>query len=135
MKCSSFLFIFSSLISLSACAENPTYSDLNIRLSLESTGGICNVKSDSKDTGLLISGHCIFHLNANGEVREYYDGSVKYILVESSVIHPELPENCLTQLQSIKVVKNKYIVSDYKDTVASCPPFQWDAHVFTGLFK
>ncbi|NOX44036.1 MAG: hypothetical protein GXP19_09935 [Gammaproteobacteria bacterium] len=55
--------------------------------------------------------------------------------MENSVPHPELPNDCITQIQAVMLFEGGAKQSDVKDTVASCPPFQWDTKMFTGLFS
>ncbi len=128
------LLIFSST---SACANSPSHSLAGKTLHLSNDSGMCQlvVPSEGITLNLLIPWPCQFHKNNNGMIRIHEDSGKKYFLVESSVPHPELPGDCITQLQSIVVAGATFRQSDHKDTVASCPPFMWDTKVFTGLFS
>ena len=123
-------------LSLSACANERTYSTNEVKLSLINDNGVCQAVSQGNlKTPLLVSWPCNFHKKPSGAVRVYKEKGVSYILIESSSPHPDLPNDCLTQLQSVSINKSVVKFSEYKDTVASCPPFQWDKHVLTGLFS
>jgi len=40
----------------------------------------------------------------------------------------------VTQLRAIRIAGKQLQISEHKDVVASCPPFQWDRLKFTALF-
>lgn len=130
------LFLLLILTSMTACANSPSHKIANKAFHLANNSGVCQlvIPSEGAALNLQISWPCQFHENKNGELRVHENLGKKYFLVESSISHPELPGDCITQLQSIVVEGGAFRQSEYKDTVASCPPFAWDTKVFTGLF-
>jgi len=128
------LFLF---IPMAACANSTTSSIDGNTMHLYNNAGMCQLVVPSKkiQLNLLIPWPCQFHKNDNGKLRIHEELKKKYFLVESSVPHPDLLGDCITQLQSIVVEGSVFRQSEFKDTVALCPPFVWDTKVFTGLFS
>jgi len=109
------------------------------RLQLEEHDQIChviNLSSTKKSQmySLEIPWPCNFHKNRSGEVRIIRNGKYEYLLVEASTPVPD-SHDCETHLRAIRATGKKAYISEYKDKVASCPPFQWDKLVFTELFR
>lgn len=122
---------------LNACAAKEVFKGHGVEISLLEANGSCQVISshDQIVKNLLIPWPCNFHQDRTGDIRVYEENGAKYLLVENSVPHPDLAGDCITRLQSIMIKGDIIKISEYKETVASCPPFQWDPFVFTGLFK
>ena len=78
---------------------------------------------------------CNFHKNKSGEVRIIRNGKYAYSLIESSKPAPGNDHDCETHLRAIRATGQTVFISQHKDKVASCPPFQWDKMVFTELFN
>jgi hypothetical protein len=76
---------------------------------------------------------CAFHRDPSGDVRVIRNGKHVYALVES-VKHVGGSADCETYLRSVRIVNAELQISEHKDKVASCPPFQWDRIMFTELF-
>ncbi|MCF6236906.1 MAG: hypothetical protein L3J70_11145 [Gammaproteobacteria bacterium] len=124
------------LITTNGCAASNTFNIDDKSFYLANNSSICQLvnRSNKKKFDSLIPWPCQVHKNLDGVVRIYEDAGKKYILIESSAPHPELPNDCKTQLQSVMINGDAVILSGSFDLVASCPPFQWDTKVFTGLF-
>lgn len=87
-----------------------------------------------QDQALLLSPPCAFHRDPDGGLRVLQQGAVRYLLIESSRSLNTSGPDCDTQLQSVRIIGARVDVSPVRSRVAACPPFQWDAKVFTGLF-
>ena len=108
------------------------------KLQLEDIHQVCHLKNLSnhaKSYSLAIPWPCNFHKSKSGEVRIIRSGKYEYILVESSKPNSERGHGCETYLRAIRASIQKVYISEHKDKVASCPPFQWDKMVFTELFN
>lgn len=109
-----------------------------VTLELRDNGGRCQLTSMSQHQrsvfALSIPWPCDFHRGTDSKVRIYMHRGAAIALIESSRPHPSLPKDCETELQAMKVRKGVVSVSKHTDKVASCPPFQWDQKMFTGLF-
>ncbi|MCK9607153.1 MAG: hypothetical protein M0R33_11970 [Methylomonas sp.] len=77
---------------------------------------------------------CHFHTDKMGNIRTLDESGYVYILIESSKQMPRQHSDCETHLQSIRIKGTLVEISKHKERVASCPPFQWDAFMFTELF-
>lgn len=107
-------------------------------LALGHTRGMCQLiakKEESVRTiPLNMQWPCAFHVDLNSEIRIEKEGAASYIIVESARRHDEDPRDCQTSLKSVKVQQALVEVSKNTAQHASCPPHQWDAHLFTELF-
>ena len=123
--------------STAACGNTSKFVVGGKELFLADNSGMCQIviPSDQVTLDLIIPWPCQVHKDTSDKIRVYKQSGDVYFLIESSVPHPDLPEDCLTQLQSIRASDGKFSQSNFKDTVASCPPFQWDTVLFTGLFS
>ena len=109
------------------------------QLMLEERGAVCFMKGigpDGKERAfsLDIPGPCAFHKDKRGAIRTIRHGKYEYALVESAKQVNVAPSECETHLRSIRAAGRKFQISQHKDKVASCPPFQWDRLLFTALF-
>ena len=121
-----------------ACENSSNFVVAGKEFYLTDNAGMCQIviPSDHVKLDLIIPWPCQVHKDTSDKIRVYkQSGDVYFFLIESSISHPELPEDCLTQLQSIRASDGKFSQSKVKDTVASCPPFQWDTILFTELFS
>jgi hypothetical protein len=75
---------------------------------------------------------CAFHADAQGQPRRHVQGGATYLLIESST--PAQGRDCDTQLQAVRVRGDAVRLAPHRSRLASCPPFQWEAPVFTGAF-
>ncbi len=75
---------------------------------------------------------CAFHTNPQGQVRSHAQGAASYLLIEAST--PTQGRDCDTRLQAVRVRGDSVRLAKYASRLASCPPFQWEAPVFTGAF-
>lgn len=99
--------------------------------------GACRITQGGGQStlALSLSPPCRLHRGADGAVRVESPQGFPVVLIESSRPHPELPKDCDTQLQGVRVVEGRPSVSPHTSRVASCPPFQWDLKLFSGLFE
>jgi hypothetical protein len=88
-----------------------------------------------KTIAMNIPWPCDFHRALDGEVRKKKTTGSLYLLLESSNKYPGSDGSCETHIQGIKLGGDLIVSSEYHDKVASCPPFQWDDKMFTGLYK
>ena len=126
-----------AIVMVSACASKSYFKVDEKAFYLADNSNTCQVVSSLHDIklDLLIPWPCQVHKDTSDKIRVYRESGKKYFLVESSIPHPELPNDCITQLQAVMIFEGGVKQSEFKDTVASCPPFQWDIKIFTGLFK
>ncbi len=75
---------------------------------------------------------CAFHTNPQGQVRSHLQAAASYLLIESSA--PTQGRDCDTRLQAVRVRGDIVRLAPHSSRLASCPPFQWEAPVFTGAF-
>lgn len=131
------LMLIAAIITTNACASASSFKIDKETFDLVDNSNFCQVISVSQEIklNLLIPWPCQVHKDSSGKVRIFKKSEKKYILVESAVPHPELPNDCITQLQAVMIYEGGIKQSEHKDTVASCPPFQWDTKVFTELFS
>lgn len=101
---------------------------------LRNASGRCRLETSASSSSLEIPWPCDFHRGPDNTVRTITAGNTVIFLLENSQPHPDLPDDCVTQLQAVKVNDSDMHVSEYTDKVAACPPFQWDKKMFTGLF-
>lgn len=118
----------------------PLYTNnVGTQIRLVEHNGNCQAISSSVDGttirhSLDIPAPCHFHTDKMGNIRTLDESGYVYILIESSKQMLRQPSDCETHLQSIRISGKLVEVSQHKELVASCPPFQWDAYVFTELF-
>ncbi len=110
------------------------------KLWLEDHNGTCHAIASTEQGStaqhvLGIPWPCHFHTDRTGNIRTLQEGGYVYALVESSRRVAQLSHDCETYLQSIRVRGASIEVSQHKDRVASCPPFQWDSVLFKELFN
>lgn len=110
------------------------------KLQLEERNQVCHVTNLSfadraKAYSLAIPWPCSFHKNKSGEARIIRSGEYEYLLVESSKSMTGNVHDCETHLRAIRASGKQLYISQHRDKVASCPPFQWDKMVFTELFN
>ena len=79
---------------------------------------------------LKLSPPCDFHRDYAGNIRVMKYGEAQILLVESSLPDPKHPEDCDTQIQGVKIIDRRVMVSPEVSFVATCPPFQWDEKMF-----
>jgi hypothetical protein len=75
---------------------------------------------------------CAFHTDAQGQTRSHVQAGATYLLIEASTA--TTGRDCDTQLQAVRVRGDIVRLAPHRSRVASCPPFQWEAPVFTGAF-
>ncbi len=78
---------------------------------------------------------CRLHRTVAGAVRVESPHGAPTALIESSRPHPQLAQDCDTRLQGVRMVNGTLNLSTQTSRVASCPPFQWDLKLFSGLFE
>jgi hypothetical protein len=110
------------------------------QLQLEEHNGMCNAIASTEQGytaqhALGIPWPCRFHTDKAGNIRTIQEAGYVYVLVESSSRTTNLSNDCETHLQAIRARGTSIEVSQHKDRVASCPPFQWDAVLFKELFN
>jgi hypothetical protein len=82
-----------------------------------------------------IPGPCDLHKTLGGDVRVHKDKNRSIVLIEHSVPDPTRGgKTCITEIRALAIEAGQATVSRSTSRVASCPPFQWDQVVFTGLF-
>ncbi len=89
---------------------------------------------DGQARSLDMPAPCQFHRDDAGAVRSIRRAGHQYALVESARPAGPADGGCVTQLRAIRIAGKQLQISEHKDVVASCPPFQWDRLVFTALF-
>lgn len=115
---------------------------------LKNEAGKCQLIYAGETFDLQIPAPCDFHRSPEKAVRvfprDFYSGKKKQpknykntpiFLIEHSIVSPDNPKDCRTQLQAVKIVSGKMRVSKSVSKLASCPPFQWEEANFTGLFE
>ena len=132
------------IMSISSCAIAEGTNKLEFKIDqvlvrLEEHSGLCfaiapTLKNKTQAYDLGIPWPCDFHRNMEGSVRIIQGQGYSYLLVESSKHQPDAPRDCETHLRAIRATNSKLEVSQHKDVVTSCPPFQWDTIMFTELF-
>ena len=108
-----------------------------VGLQLEAQMQTChirNVDSSTHAQSLNLPWPCQFHLDKSGQPRVVRIGQFDYLLVEASTPLAN-SRDCDTHLRAVRAKGRTWQISEYQDKVASCPPFQWDRMVFSGLFK
>ena len=137
-----------ALVHSASCAGTPE-SDVaeklqlkigQTQLRLEGREGMCNaiastVGGTTSQYALRIPWPCRFHTDKAGNIRTIQEAGFAYVLLESSRRTINLSNDCETHLQAIRVRGQSIEISQHKDRVASCPPFQWDTVLFTELFN
>lgn len=133
------------LLNVSACAESyviPMQVQAIVQerlgsyvVSLQEKAKKCQLNVGGRQLELQIPWPCDFHRNQKNEVRIKSLKNTKIVLIEAASRHSTLTGSCDTRIQAVKFSKQKVIVSEYVNEVATCPPFQWDDKIFTGLFK
>lgn len=117
-------------------------------LTLKNEGGKCQLLFDELRIELDLPWNCDFHRSAEGKIRvfpqDFYQAKNKptpkayrqtqIILIENSRPVEATPKECRTSIQGIKIINGKVTKSVVMDNLSACPPFQWDAKNFTGLF-
>lgn len=104
-------------------------------VSLQEQAKKCLLYVGEHQLQLQIPWPCDFHRNLKNEVRIKSLDNSKIFLIEASAPHPILTDSCDTRVQAVKISKQTVVVSEYVNEVAICLPFQWDAKIFTALFK
>jgi hypothetical protein len=110
------------------------------QLRLEGRNGICYAVASTEQGSaaqyaLGIPWPCRFHTNKAGQIRTIQDSGYLYVLVESSKRATTASNDCETHLRSMRARGTSIEVSQHKDRVATCPPFQWDTVLFKELFN
>lgn len=106
-------------------------------LQLEETGQVCHISAAFSPTikhSLHLPWPCQFHLDKSGRPKIVRSGKFEYLLVESSTRQAN-SDDCDTQLRAVRAKGTTWQISPYQDRVSACPPFLWDAYVFSALFK
>ena len=120
-----------------AKAEPVVFAKLaKAQLQLEQQANSCAIKSAASSAptqDLKLPWPCQFHTNQSGQPRIVRSGKFEYLLVEASTPVAN-SRDCTTHLRAVRAHRGKWQISPSQDTVASCPPFQWDSMVFTALF-
>lgn len=75
---------------------------------------------------------CSFHLGLDGSIRTRSLSGVTYAIVESS--RRTSTTDCETFLRALRVNGSSVELSKHRSRLAACPPFQWDAQLYTELF-
>lgn len=83
---------------------------------------------------LQLSPPCHFHRHHDGKLRVMSFDKMEVMLVESSRPDSNYPKDCYTQIQAVRVMDQQVNISQHVAEVATCPPFQWDEQMFSGLF-
>jgi hypothetical protein len=136
----SVIFLIGSVVACGGNLDEGIVKLADAQLQLEERNQMCYVKNISLSNrteiyDLGIPWPCGFHKSKSGEVRIIRSGKYEYSLIESSQRIPGSERDCETHLRAVRAKDNKVHISEHKDKVASCPPFQWDKLVFTELFK
>jgi hypothetical protein len=110
-----------------------------VRLQVTEQGGQCylasvNARGGERSHRLDMPAPCAFHNDPAGTLRTIRNGKSDYALIESSKAAGAGTSDCETQLRAIRAAGGQVHVSQHKDKLASCPPFQWDRMLFTELF-
>jgi len=110
------------------------------QLRLEGRNGSCHAIASTEhgsaaQYALGIPWPCRFHTNKAGQIRTIQDSGYVYVLVESSKRTTTTSNDCETHLRSMRAKGTSIEVSQHKDRVATCPPFQWDIVLFKELFN
>lgn len=120
---------------------NDLEDELNIgqfSIRLEGRGEACFAAATADGKTQIYNLHipwpCNFHRDMTGNFRIVEVADYRYVLIESSKRQPTTSRDCETHLRSIRVIGRSIEISQHKDLVASCPPFQWDSYVFWELF-
>ena len=132
------LFMLTFLLQTATACADPSLFEVGGKIFyLANHSNACQLvnQSDNAKFDLPIPWPCQAHKNTVGQIRVHEERGKQYFLIESSVPHPELPNDCKTQLQAVLIHEGAVHLSEFTDMVASCPPFQWDAKVFTALFR
>lgn len=109
-----------------------------VSLRLIEQQGACRIVQEGDEPSALalsLSPPCRLHRSVDGTLRVESPHGLPIALIESSRPHPELPKDCDTQLQGVRVIGGRPSVSPHTSRVTSCPPFQWDLKLFSGLFE
>ena len=143
----SLLILFNVIFILSCATKTSSDFEKNVQLKvgevqlmLKDFNGKCRAvflsdHGHSTYHDLDIPWSCNFHTNNLGNVRTVEEADYIYILVESSKkVELLSSDDCETYIQSIRIKGKSVEISQHKDRVASCIPFQWDSNVFKGLF-
>ena len=104
-------------------------------MTLREDSGKCLLDTNANSFRLDIPWPCDFHRGPDDAVRTMTFDDTLIFLLENSKAHPDLPDDCVTQVQAVKAIDGGWQASEYTDKVAACPPFQWDEMMFTGLFS
>ena len=125
------------IFSLAGCAETRAFEIAGAEYRFNDNDGRCQFEdlSAKRAIDLVIPYPCSVHRDPDGEVRIVEVSGSKLVVVESSIPDPDFPADCRTSLQALRITGDSLEASSYSDTVAACPPFQWDRKVFTGLFN
>ncbi len=132
-------FILNSVINISAVEVGINDQKIGevggINMSLHDNSGKCQLSSSAGKIGLKIPWPCNFHRTKNGDIRVVMINDISIVLLESAILPHGLLRDCITHLQAIKVINEQIYASEYQDKVATCPSFQWDEKIFSGLFE
>ena len=108
-------------------------------LVLGHTRGMCQLTAKKLDSirtfPLQMQWPCAFHVDLNSDIRIEKEGPASYIMIESARRQDDDPRDCQTSLKSVKIQQSTVEVSKNTAQLASCPPYQWDAYMFTELFN
>ncbi|QDH68711.1 hypothetical protein [Marilutibacter alkalisoli] len=104
-------------------------------LQLQEHEGRCRLASDGGYLDLLLEWPCRFHLDRHGALRIQPVGNSHVLLVESSEAMPPPHRDCRTVVQAVGSDSHGLKASPVVSRVAACPPFEWDAKMFIGLFE
>jgi hypothetical protein len=133
----SFLCTLGSAHTMNSDIVSLTLAGVHLRLEERET--VCFVKrvdrgGEERAYSLGIPFPCAFHKNRAGDIRTIRSGKYEYALVESAKFVGSGTSECETQLRAIRIAGKQLQISQHKDTVASCPPFQWGRLMYTELF-
>ena len=126
--------LFSSFL---GCEAAQNYKIDRFVYVIKDNSGLCQIEVGpvKKIVNLKIPYPCNFHLGKDQKIRIIEQKNNKYIILEHSIPHSELPDDCKTSLQAVMISDTQVKASEYFDVVASCTPYQWDVKIFTAMFK
>lgn len=123
--------------SLALATQNGPAQLANTQLLLLQQEQVCYIKQQNSSApaqSLKLAWPCQFHTKKDGNLRVIKRGEYEYLMIESAK-HIANSRDCATEMRVIRARAGKWAISEHSNKVASCPPFQWDAMVFSELFE